>query len=69
VLVKSENFLSTAPEEGYVRATIFAADDQCGNSSECSAHQDITSTSVDVSVDVAMYCGSSDLKLSKKCYF
>ena len=38
-------------------------DDQCGNSSECSAHQDIKSTSGDVSSDNAIYRGNSDFRL------
>ena len=63
VSVKIEKTLSTAPDEGWIRATIFAAADQCDNSSECSTHRDITSTSGDVSIAFAMYCGSLDFRL------
>ena len=52
---KIENALSTAVNEGWIRATIIAAADQCDNAFECLIHQGIISTSGDVSAAFAIY--------------
>ena len=64
---KIENTLSTAADKGCIRATIFAAADQCGNAFKCSIHQDIISTNGDVSAAFA-FTVEAQISNCSKCF-